>query len=631
VDGGGLNLLPRTVEKRISNLIVVAGPATTLVISPWFNYDPINLIKVLVLTGTSFAAFGLLLPYLPQAINRAGKRKSLILLFFCLALMSSFFFSGANKAQQFWGVFGRNTGILSYLALLAILFVTAVVANQVTYSRITWGLVVTVAIMSSYCLIQIAKLDPISWSSFFPFGTLGNVNFLSGFMGLGLVTVFIFAISNQHTKKIRIALAILFAIGIFVLIKSDSTQGMVALVVGVSTYLLIRSWYLHRALFIIASIIFISGFIYLVLGLLDKGPLRGLIYQFTVLYRADYMHAGIAMLVHNPFTGVGIDSYDDWYRAERGIISALRTSLNRTANSAHNISIDLAAGGGFPLLIAYLLILGVISWAILKGLRSGLAKDPIFMALSMSWLAYQVQASVSINQIGVGVWGWILGGALLGYSKTNVSLTQSPTKSEMIKKSNSKARVGKSSPNTPPALSVISSYIALGVGFTLAFLPFKTDIDFLRATNQGSAETMLKIAATPMASTFVLSKAAASAFQADLKDVGSTITEKLVTRFPRSIYGWLVIYDNASNFGTLSPSALEKIRQIDPYVSKCYLPNPSDAFRAELETLPPVEKYKLARGWGLVEPLQKTQIQSFSFASVSAEGLAAKLYSFCGS
>ena len=460
-------MLPATVDKRVSNLIVFAGPATTLAISPWFNFDPINLIKVLILTCISFAAFGLVLPYLPYVISKVGKKNSLLLLLFFAALISPFFFSGANKAQQFWGVFGRNTGILSYLALLAILFVTASVASQVTYSRITWSLVATVAIMSAYCLIQIAKLDPISWSAFFPFGTLGNVNFLSGFMGLGLVTVFIFALSSQFTYRTRIALVSLFLIGVFVLIKSDSTQGIVALVVGVARFLLIRSWYLHRALFIVALILFSSGFISLVLGLLDKGPLRGLIYQFTVLYRADYMHAGIAMLLHNPLTGVGIDSYDDWYRAERGIISALRTSLNRTANSAHNISIDLAAGGGFPLLIAYLLILGVISLAILKGLRSGLAKDPVFMALSMSWFAYQVQASVSINQIGVGVWGWILGGALLGYTKIEDLNKSDGLISNIGKKSKREKKSQRGSPNTPPPIAVVSSATLLAIGLKL--------------------------------------------------------------------------------------------------------------------------------------------------------------------
>ena len=196
--------------------------------------------------------------------------------------------------------------------------------------------------MSTYCVIQIAKLDPISWSAYFPFGTLGNVNFLSGFMGVGLVTVFVFATSNLLDSRLRFGLVGLFFIGLFVLYESDSTQGIVALVVGIASFMLVKSWFVNKPIFMISLFLFASGLVALVLGLFDKGPLRALIYQFTVLYRADYMHAGIGMLLNKPLTGVGIDSYDDWYRAERGIISAMRTSLNRTANSAHNISIDIA-------------------------------------------------------------------------------------------------------------------------------------------------------------------------------------------------------------------------------------------------------------------------------------------------
>lgn len=623
-------MLPATVHKRVSNLIVFAGPATTLAISPWFNFDPINLIKVLILTCISFAAFGLVLPYLPYMISRVGKKNSLLLLLFFAALISPFFFSGANKAQQFWGVFGRNTGILSYLALLAILFVTASVASRVTYSRITWSLVATVAIMSAYCLIQIAKLDPISWSAFFPFGTLGNVNFLSGFMGLGLVTVFIFALSSKFTNRTRIALVSLFLIGVFVLIKSDSTQGIVALVVGVASYLLIRSWYLHRALFIVALILFSSGFISLVLGLLDKGPLRGLIYQFTVLYRADYMHAGIAMLLHNPLTGVGIDSYDDWYRAERGIISALRTSLNRTANSAHNISIDLAAGGGFPLLIAYLLILGVISLAILKGLRRGLAKDPVFMALSMSWFAYQVQASVSINQIGVGVWGWILGGALLGYTKIEDLNKSDSLISNIGKKSKREKKSQRGSPNTPPPIAVVSSAALLAIGFTLAFLPLKTDADFATAAKSGSAEKLLEITSRPNINTFFLAKAASDSVQSNLPDIGKSISTRLTTNFPRTLIGHLITYDNPASSPSERDAALAAITQIDPLVAFCYSADSAVLFQKALDELPSVEKYKLARGWGFVGQLPQDEAEKYSFEKVPSEQLLIKIRSFCG-
>jgi len=623
-------LLPTTVDKRVSNLLVFAGPATTLAISPWFNFDPINVIKVLILTCTSFATFGLILPYLPKAISRVGKRNSLLLLFFCAALISPFFLSGANKSQQFWGVFGRNTGILSYLALLAIFFSTATVASYVTYSRIIWSLVGTVAIMSAYCLIQIAKLDPISWSAYFPFGTLGNVNFLSGFMGLGLVTVFTFALSSQFTNRIKIALSLLFAIGLFVLIKSDSTQGMVALVIGVATHLLIRSWYLHRALFLVTSIIFLSGSISLVLGLLDKGPLRGLIYQFTVLYRADYMHAGIAMLLNNPLTGVGIDSYDDWYRTERGIISALRTSLNRTANSAHNISIDLAAGGGFPLLIGYLLILALISFGILRGLRSGLAKDPVFMALSMSWLAYQVQALVSINQIGVGVWGWMLGGALLSYTRINDPKMTDGLKGNIANKLKHEKKAQRGSPNTPPPISVVSSVALLALGFILAFLPLKTDADFATAAKSGSAEKLLEITSRPTANTFFLARAASDSVQSNLPDIGKSITTRLTTSFPRTLMGHLLTYDNPASSQSERDAALAAITQIDSLVAFCYSADSVVQFRRVLDELPPVEKYKLSLGWGLVGQLPKDETQRYSFARVPSDQLLIKIRSFCG-
>lgn len=622
-------MIPNTVNIRLSNLVVLAGPATTLAISPWFNYDPINLIKVLTLTCISFAAFGLIVPHMPKALEIVGKNRSIIIMFFTFALFSSFFFSGANKSQQFWGVFGRNTGVLSYLALLAIFFVTATIGSQVTYLRVTWSLVVTVAIMSAYCLVQIANLDPIGWSAYFPFGTLGNVNFLSGFMGLGLVTVFIYAFSTQFTNQIRMWLATLFVTGLFVLVKSDSTQGVVALVAGIATFLLIRLWYVHRVLFGIAFIVYLLSFFSLVLGLFDRGPLSGLIYQFTVLYRADYMHAGIAMLLRHPLTGVGIDSFDDWYRAERGIISALRTSLNRTANSAHNVSIDLGAGGGFPLLIAYFLILGVIVLAILTGLRRGLAKDPIFMALSMSWFAYQVQASVSINQIGVGVWGWILGGALLGYSNIDDTSTKENLKKLKFKKLIAIGKKQRISPNTPPPLSVVSSVTLLAIGFTLAFIPLKTDADFARASKLGSAQLLVEATMSVSSNTFMLQKSSLDAFQSNLPDIAKSINDNLKSRFPRNIGGWISTYENSSYTPMERSQALDVISELDPYLALCYIREPELAFRERLDALPPIEKYRLALGWGLTKELSNREAGVFSFFRLPSDALLSRINSFC--
>lgn len=630
----GLTLIPNTVSRRISNLLIAAGPITTLAISPWFNFDPINLIKVLFLTCTSFSAFGLLLPYFRDALKIVGKSTSFILGGFCLALFSSYFFSGANKSQQFWGVFGRNTGILTYVALTLVCFLTAILSSQIYYSKIVWSLVITLSIMSIYCLIQIANLDPISWSAFFPFGTLGNVNFLSGFMGIGLVSVFVLALSSEIENRTRFALSALFAIGIFVLIKSDSTQGVVALAVGISSYVLVKSWFVGRKVFLVSLFSYSIGFLTLVLGLFDKGPLRSLIYQFTVLYRADYMHAGVSMLMSHPLTGVGIDSYDDWYRIERGAISAFRTSLNRTANSAHNISIDIAAGGGFPLLITYLSLLLLIIFSVIKCARRGLFKDPFYLATTLSWLAYQVQASVSINQVGVGIWGWILGGTLIGYSKLEIGnplrINNGKKSEKKIFESRRERRGGKSKPNTPPAIAIVGSSVMLTVGFILAFLPLKTDADFARASKAGSAELLMKLKDSPSVNSFMLSKSAVDSFQSNLPEIGKAINSKLTANFPRSIAGWFIIYENPTYSQSERSFAMNRIRQLDPYSSLCYSPDPVSEIRKVLDNLPSVEKFKLARGWGLVDQMPRNRMNNFSFSEYPEQLFNEKIRSFCG-
>jgi len=568
-------------------------------------------------------ALGLLIPYLAQALRTVGRPTVVLLTLFMASLLSAFVISESDKSQQFWGVFGRGTGVLSYSVLALLFFLGNFLASSEFNKKIIFSLVFTTVFMTAYCVIQILKLDPIGWSAFFPFGTLGNVNFLSGYMGVALVTILILGTARSISLNVRIALGALFFIGFFALYKSDSTQGFVAFFVGISSFLVIKSLRIGRPLFFAAITAYLAGFVSLVAGLFDKGPLRDVVYQFTVLFRADYMHAAIEMLIHNPLTGVGIDAYDDWYRSERGVISALRTSLNRTANSAHNIVLDLGAGGGFPLMISYLALLALVSFSIAKGLRSGKSSDPYFMAASMSWVAYQVQAAVSINQIGVGVWGWLLGGLIVGMTRFASSDSQ-VTRSE-VKRNAEPKKI----PNTPPPLAVVTSVMTLSIGFVLAFPPLKTDADFLMATKTGSAQLVTEVSNRSTANAFILSRAAGSANSAGLTDLTRDIISKLNNRFPRNLYGRLVQFESYSETEEKKGLVLEEIEDIDPYVAICYEPNAESRFLSIIQSLTSSQKYELARGWGLIGPNTGREAQSFDWAQVSQSDLLAKLGSFC--
>jgi hypothetical protein len=87
-------------------------------------------------------------------------------------------------------------------------------------------------------------------------------------------------------------------------------------------------------------------------------------------------------------------------------------------NAAHNVPLDMFAFGGWPLLLTYLSIMGFAALAAVRMISRKKAYDPILAVLVTSWVGYQVQSIISINQIGLAVWGWLLSGALIAYERS---------------------------------------------------------------------------------------------------------------------------------------------------------------------------------------------------------------------
>ena len=133
----------KLIDRRITLLVLFIGPAVTLVVSPTVSYDPINLIKVLALTTISFAGFGLLMSSPRMFKDRLSRKFWLTISFFIFSMFSTFLFSGAPKGQQFWGTFGRQTGILTYFSLLLLLVLVAVTADLLFYRKIVLSLIIT--------------------------------------------------------------------------------------------------------------------------------------------------------------------------------------------------------------------------------------------------------------------------------------------------------------------------------------------------------------------------------------------------------------------------------------------------------------------------------------------------------
>ena len=133
----------------------------------------------------------------------------------------------------------------------------------------------------------------------------------------------------------------------------------------------------------------------------------------------------------NPILGVGLDSYGTFYRLYRDKSATIFPGVNTVADTAHNVFIDIFAGTGFPGLISYMGILVLILISAGRVIINQKIFDPLFVSLFSIWCVYQIQTIISINQIGLAIWGWVLGGTLIAYSKILLGKdTESPKKKD---------------------------------------------------------------------------------------------------------------------------------------------------------------------------------------------------------
>jgi hypothetical protein len=134
---------------------------------------------------------------------------------------------------------------------------------------------------------------------------------------------------------------------------------------------------------------------------------------------------------------------------------------------------DMFAFGGWPLMVAYLALLAFPLLAIVRIMRRTKAYDPIFVALTVGWVCYQVQSLISINQIGLAIWGWALSGAIIGYEiSTRIEINNS---SEEVQKRLKSSAVKQDSQQIVGVMAITGGAL---IGLLIALPPFAADTKF---------------------------------------------------------------------------------------------------------------------------------------------------------
>jgi hypothetical protein len=390
-------MLKNSYESTMARLLFIGVPFTSLFLLTGSVTDPVNVTKFLALGGVGFAALTLFIVRgFKNGMSGSKSAISLAGLFFLFSVISVAT-SDSPVPQNLYGVFGRNTGFLTYFFLIGLLVGALTIQKPESFRKLYFGLFFTGVINVLYCGWVVFFGDFVGWNN--PYGNIlglfGNPNFIGAFLGIWISATIGYLLGAQMPMWQRIAIGLLLILSLYEVYKSHAVQGVVVTAAGTATvgFFYIRSktkGWVPVSLY--SGTVLGFGLVALA-GALQKGPLAEIVYKTSVSLRGSYWNAGIQTGLSHPFTGVGMDGYGDWYRRSRSLNAAtVMPGPNTVTNSAHNVVIDIFSYGGFPLLISYLGLLLLGAMAILRGLRRTRAYDPIFVGLSVAWIGYlQVQ------------------------------------------------------------------------------------------------------------------------------------------------------------------------------------------------------------------------------------------------
>ena len=469
-------------QSTLTRVLALGAAGVTIFLVTGNVTDPVNAPKLFLLGGLAGAALSLL-AYLVIKKQYLVTGLEVVVTTFLLWSLFALLASDSPITQGIYGVYGRNTGFLTYLFLGVIGIAATQISNESQFNLILTGFLIALAINLAYGLWVLINGDFLGWQNNYGalLGTFGNPNFISSFLGMGFSLVFALAIKSG--TRSRIALLLALPLIAWQLREADSLQGIVVAVLGVGivTYF----WLRHKTQSEPWSIAYlISGAIsaaVAVAGALGSGPLKQALAQPTVALREQYWSAAITMANSHPFLGVGMDSYGDWYRRARGTQALITPGPDTVTNVAHNVFLDTFAYGGYPLLILYALITVLGAFSIIRAVKRNKNYDPILVGITVLWVGYQAQSIISINQIGLAVWGWLINGLAISYQMT--------TRGKALEKTGNESRFKKNTQKKQEAFSpqLIASLGAV-MGLLLAVPPFSADAKWRQVQLSGKID-----------------------------------------------------------------------------------------------------------------------------------------------
>ena len=208
----------KTDQRYLGLYVLATSIAVSLFISPGNSIDPMNLPKLVLLSILGSLAGGFAFARVDFFKARKARPFVVLIFLFFFQLLIVFFLDNRDFAFKFYGTSSRNTGTLAYIALVLLMLASAISASRNVLQRYSVSLVAVGSILSLYGILQSRGLDFYEFENAYAsnvFGTFGNPNFQSAFMGITGTVALTLVCFSRASVFIRLGLVVFVVLALY--------------------------------------------------------------------------------------------------------------------------------------------------------------------------------------------------------------------------------------------------------------------------------------------------------------------------------------------------------------------------------------------------------------------------------
>lgn len=331
--------------------------------------------------------------------------------------------TSSNPWTSMVGWYGRYTGLLPYLLYLVVFVAAVRRGDSRLFDLLRRVLLVTLAPVVGYGILQFLGADPVTWVGQGPggaFSFLANVNFVAAWTGAVAALALVTALQEREHRTWRWfggALTVLTFVYVFL---TGTSQGPVVVVLSLSWVCVVLASEPGSAARRLAAQHRRSAWALLAAAVAAAGAAIAVVFPFlraeldqAFVERPVFWSVALQIFADRPILGTGLDTYGHFFTAYRPASHALLVGA-AGADAPHSVPLGMLANGGLVLGLTYLAVVVMVGVALVRGaFRTSGTDRAVLAGFGGVWLGYQAQSLVSYDVPPLAMLHWVSAGVIV--------------------------------------------------------------------------------------------------------------------------------------------------------------------------------------------------------------------------